>query len=247
MIYETSDYGIFTIRDDNRDTRFYADGIDPDHVKKIADSVRLNNMLSINPILVNESLEVIDGQHRLRAAQECGVSIFYIIDPNITANDMLQLNINRRNWDSHDKLNFYRKNGKESYQKLYEFIQKYKISLRLGLLLTDANRGAGRQGFDNGTFQFNMELTALNFETCIRTLNKLRAIIPVNKHLETARFWQPLLKLVTHPEFNSEHWLSKIEMHPEKFSIKATQKQYFDSFKYVYNYKTQRNKIKFKD
>jgi hypothetical protein len=53
-IYETYNYGIFNYRETNRD-------LDHSRVKRIADNI-LEKGLLFAPIIVNENMEVVDGQ-----------------------------------------------------------------------------------------------------------------------------------------------------------------------------------------
>ena len=46
----------------------------PQHVKRLCSSIKENGMLC-NPILVNEKMQVIDGQHRLLASKEANSSV----------------------------------------------------------------------------------------------------------------------------------------------------------------------------
>jgi ParB-like chromosome segregation protein Spo0J len=48
------------------------------HVRRLVDSIKKYGM-KCNPILVNEQMEVIDGQHRLLAAKETNSFVYYII------------------------------------------------------------------------------------------------------------------------------------------------------------------------
>ena len=69
-VYKTSDLSIFKQIDGNRVPNLQ-------HIKRLADSIRVYGM-KCNPILVNERMEVIDGQHRLMAAKEVKSFVYYI-------------------------------------------------------------------------------------------------------------------------------------------------------------------------
>ena len=61
-VYKTTDLSIFKSIDGNRVPNLQ-------HIKRLAQSINVYGM-KCNPILVNEQMEVIDGQHRLAAAIE---------------------------------------------------------------------------------------------------------------------------------------------------------------------------------
>jgi hypothetical protein len=73
QLLKTSDHGIFKKCPTNRP-------IDPTNLRHIKASLMINNMLEFRPIMVNKNMEVIDGQHRLEAAKELGLEVFYQIN-----------------------------------------------------------------------------------------------------------------------------------------------------------------------
>ena len=62
IVYYTKDLSIFKIIDGNRIPNL-------SHIRRISGSIKQNGVL-MNPIIVNKSFEVIDGQHRLAAAKD---------------------------------------------------------------------------------------------------------------------------------------------------------------------------------
>ena len=64
-IFETKDYSIFKFREDNR-------LINANHVKKLAERMKENGWLSTSVVTINGNGDVIDGQHRVKAAISVG-------------------------------------------------------------------------------------------------------------------------------------------------------------------------------
>ena len=69
----TRDYSRFKKVVGNRDVKSY---------KRVLESIKNVGYIP-NPIIVNENYEVIDGQHRLQACEELGISIAYIMIPGL--------------------------------------------------------------------------------------------------------------------------------------------------------------------
>lgn len=67
---ETKDYNIFKKHPNNREI-FHA------NLEKIKRSIQIKNLLEYRPIIVDKKMQVIDGQHRLEAARQLGVPIYY--------------------------------------------------------------------------------------------------------------------------------------------------------------------------
>lgn len=70
-ILKTNDYGLFKSIMANRE-------IDDKHVKRLAKSIARKNLLYIRPLIVNEKMQIIDGQHRLAAAKEIKATVYYL-------------------------------------------------------------------------------------------------------------------------------------------------------------------------
>ena len=61
-VIETTDYDIFKGIVGNRK-------VEKKHVEMLTGAIDRNNLLNVRPIIVNEEMMVIDGQHRLEAAK----------------------------------------------------------------------------------------------------------------------------------------------------------------------------------
>lgn len=133
-IQKTKDYTQFTTVMSNRE-------VDGNHVKRLAKSIQRRNLLFIRPILVNDKMQLIDGQHRLQACKEIGAEVYYIKVPQLTKSDIAVLNTAQKNWTRSDFINFYAMEGNENYKQLAAIIDKYywlKISAILRICCGDA-------------------------------------------------------------------------------------------------------------
>jgi hypothetical protein len=128
-IEKTTDYKKFTVLDGNRP-------IYKGHLSRLTNSIRENNLLRYNPILVNDKYEVIDGQHRLQVAKQLKLEVFYTIIPGGNLSEVQLLNTNNRNWSTQDFLDSYVKRGFKEYRYLQKFSEENNISVSncLGLL-----------------------------------------------------------------------------------------------------------------
>jgi len=126
MIQKTKKYDIFKFREDNRQK------IDENHVKRLIESIKNRNLLEFRPIMLNSDYEVIDGQHRLLAAKELNIEIFYEIHKDLKSGDIIELNV-AKTWQMEDYLNYYVKNGHKEYQNFDAFLKKNNLSINIGL------------------------------------------------------------------------------------------------------------------
>jgi hypothetical protein len=117
QVYETKDYQVFKLRRDNRD---------------IKDNLNLKEELKahgiIQPILVNEKYEVIDGQNRLDIAIKLGLPVPYIVKPGAGKTEIKSVNTTSNRWDINDYINTYAKDGVEEYEKMKRLLASYNIT-----------------------------------------------------------------------------------------------------------------------
>lgn len=97
--------------------------------------VRQNNLLKrsilkdgiITPILVNDKLEIIDGQHRYSIAIKNNIPYDFIIRDigNDIAETIMDINNSQMSWNITDIVSHFAKEGNEEYQKLYTYMENY--------------------------------------------------------------------------------------------------------------------------
>lgn len=117
QVFETKDYSQFKKLIGNR-------SLNESQVDGIVNSINEVGYQPV-PILVNERMEVIDGQHRLEAAKRLDIPILFIIKAGAGATEVMQLNLRRGNWTVYDFIGFYSANGNHSYIKLNEYSVKF--------------------------------------------------------------------------------------------------------------------------
>lgn len=118
QILKTNDYSLFKSIMANRE-------IDEKHVNRLAKSIARKNLLYIRPLIVNEKMQIIDGQHRLAAAKQIKATVHYIKVDGLTKSDISVINTAQKNWTRSDFINFYAMDGNAAYKQLAAFIDKY--------------------------------------------------------------------------------------------------------------------------
>lgn len=115
--YSTTDYSIFKRMNGNR-------SINKNNVKNIIKNIQESG-LKPSIIIVNEKMEVIDGQHRLEALRFLGLPVNYQIWEGLTLKDCVALNISAKKWTFLDYAKSYADMGLEDYIDLLEFCEEY--------------------------------------------------------------------------------------------------------------------------
>ena len=116
-VYVTKDYSIFKRLVGNRD-------IPESRISKIVESIQTIGWVH-NPIIVNEKMEVIDGQGRLTALQRLELPVEYIIAEGAGNKECIYMNMNMVNWKLPDFIKSYAEQGNENYQRLLTLIENY--------------------------------------------------------------------------------------------------------------------------
>jgi hypothetical protein len=235
MIKKTTDYTLFTLRPDNRN------GINQSHVKRLAESIKQRNLLEYRPISVNASHEIIDGQHRFLAAKQLGVEIYYEINQDLVAEDIIILN-NSKSWGIGDYMNYYCKNGYDHYIKLKNFSVSNGLSLKVALTLLVGQSKKKAKDFREGEFKFIGGEYEKHMDDCWQTIDLIKRLNGYSYYTSTCRFWQSLIKLITSAGFDKEKWFRNLEKMSEQFGPRATADDYLKLLQRVYNWRNE-NKI----
>lgn len=130
-VFETSDYSLFTLMVGNRE-------INKAHLKKLIQSMKQRQL--VVPITVNDSFQVIDGQHRLEACKQLGLPVYFLIEPGAGLHEIQQLNTNQKDWTSIDYLQAYCELGIPDYIKFRDFLSNYNLGFNVSLALVSGRR-----------------------------------------------------------------------------------------------------------
>jgi hypothetical protein len=250
-VYKTNDLSIFKQIDGNRVPNLQ-------HVKRLADSIRVYGM-KCNPILVNEKMEVIDGQHRLMAAKESESFVYYIIVDGYALKEVHTLNLNQKNWNIYDYLEGYANIGIESYIILRDFYNNNK-DFNLTTCIAFCQNTAGSKSrrkssqirktsygkldgsaqiFEQGTWRNNDMNIANDWAF------KIRSIQQYFDYYNSTTFVSVMITLFINNNFNFHQFINKLQLQPMALKQQKTTEQYITHIEDIYNYKS-RNKVSLK-
>lgn len=139
-IYQTTDYSQFKRLGGNRK-------VEEPRVTMIIKSIEKVGYI-LNPIIVNERLEVVDGQGRLEACKRLGLPVIYAIAEGAGGDECIAMNINQSNWKITDYIDYYSELGEESYKRLQRLTAKYGGALGISTLISIA-QGKNTSSFND--------------------------------------------------------------------------------------------------
>jgi hypothetical protein len=234
-VYKTTDLSIFKTIEGNRVPNLQ-------HVKRLSDSIRVYGM-KCNPILVNENMEVIDGQHRLFAAKETQSFVYYIIVSGYKLDDVHTLNLNQKNWGKKDFMEGYASIGIKDYIMIKKFTEKNDdfglndcIALCSNNSVNSGTTNNGQKPFENGYWKCK------DLEIAQEWANKLRMLKPYYSGYNRSGFVGTMAMLFKHELFDFSEFMHKVRLQPTALVDCANRDQYKTLIEDIYNYKS-RNKI----
>lgn len=135
-IYVTTDYDEFVFTDWNRD-------VSNARVVKMVESISKCGWLP-QPVLVNEKMEVIDGQSRVKALEVLGMPVEFCIEEGIGRTECQMLNLFQKNWTTKNYINSYIADNNDNYIWLRDILIKYKDLPQTVVMNIAASKGDGK-------------------------------------------------------------------------------------------------------
>jgi hypothetical protein len=235
-VFETTEYSAFKTLDGNRN-------LNPANLARLKKSMQ-EELLQV-PIIVNEKMEIIDGQHRFESCKDLGLPLCFIIVKGYELPQVHKLNAIARNWSLHDYLNSYADLGLNDYMLAKKFLLKYKIPMNTALQLLSGeavSSGGGCrssvESFKGGTFKVKDYLKASILAT------KIVAVGDFYDGNKRQCFMSAIVFISRNPAFNFNKFLKKLAIQRTALVHCATHKQYIMLIEDIYNYRS-REKVRF--
>lgn len=246
-IYETDDYSLFSELDNNRE-------VTRSRVEKLIASLTEKEIL--NPIVVNEKLEIVDGQGRFEALKTLGRSIKFLISPGATIEDCRRMNQYNTKWTSLDFAISFAKSGNENYIRLLQCRRITKLPFPLILRLVNKTEKISVISDEKYRYSYN-KLNAGNIlfddadqNTVVRIYNlaqEIKNALQLSHRLNEA-FYVAVKVMVETDGYDHERMLKKCKLYKHKFTQMANLENALKEFSATYNNgQIQKNRLYFED
>jgi len=224
----TYDYNIFIRHDGNR-------VINQANLSRLIKS--MNKKTLINPIIVNENMQVIDGEHRLLALQHLNQPIYYIVLEGYGLSEMQILNSVGKNWTNDDFMDSYIDLGYEDYKiyKAFKLRYGWGHNESLALLSCDNNRSQS-QTFKNGDFKI------ANYNLAVDAAEKIEIVKQFYAGYRRRNFLYAMQRLFKNENYNHSVFLSKLLYQSTSLVDCVTVDAYILLIEEIYNYRN-KNKV----
>lgn len=230
VIYWTNDYGMFKFLHGNRD-------MDAGKIKKLMKDIQAGlNLLAFCPILVNETMHIIDGQHRYYVAQKLKMNVYYMVVPDFSLAQIAKMNNNQNRWKMQDFLNCYIDAGynREDYKRLKDFKELYQITISLAVGLLASGNPENRmflEAFRNGEFK------ATNAEAAECLMKAVWEFKPYTDEWRSRDFITAIDKLEKAKKVKLKEIIAKLKKHNLRIEKKSNVKGYLAHIEELFNFK----------
>jgi hypothetical protein len=234
VIQQSTDYEEFSLLEGNR-------GVSRGHAETLKRAFEeTGNLLAAQPILVNKSKQIIDGQHRFEACKELGLPIYFTVISNLNVNDARNINIIKREWLPLDYAKSYAVSGNKNYQRYLQLGEDYGVAHSvLVILATNADPSKKTNGVYKDFRTGDLKLKAEDMPKIINKLDKLVEYKEYVPHALSKITALAFLKAMDADSYSHARMLRKLEMmggQLEHFSVVTDAVKALEE---IYNYRAQ--------
>lgn len=199
-------------------------------------SIEKYGMLS--PVIVNRSMQVVDGQHRLDVAKKLKIPVEYIIK-DIPEQSIIEMNSTQKKWRLVDYVNYFCSKNKISYKRLRVLCKSYDLSINsvLAILKGGVLIGIGTKNLKEG----RLSITEEDVRIFKRRMKSLSPIFKSNRRefeskLKKSRMLPMLVKLIEHEKYDHLSFINNLnESLPYDIKSVGTYSDGWVVLKSVYN------------
>lgn len=241
-IKSTRDYKMFKKFPGNRPIH------EPSYLKLRA-SIQKENLLPYRPILVDEQMRVIDGQHRLKVAEDGNLEIYYMVMRDSSLGSVQRLNAYQKKWMRNDFLESHISAGNKNYIQARDYCKKHDLELAEFLhMVPNFSQSGTKFGnpFLDGLFIFPtgadlemLEKLTHQFKFSYEKITQL--LMGEQVFIHSARFKRALIYFLKRQDIQLDILLKKLEFKYNAIHGCADAESYEKMFKSIYNWKNTKN------
>ncbi len=230
-VYRTSEYDKFKMFKGNRN-------VIPRHLQNLIASYEKEQL--IVPVIVNEKMEIIDGQHRYFAAKDRKLPVYFIICEGYGIDQIQMLNSNQANWSVEDFWKFYCEEGYPQYIAYRDFRLKFGFGHQESVAMLTASTTNQSKAFIDG------ELEIDDMAKAEETAAKILMFKPYYKGFNRKSFVFAIIKLLREiPGYDNDEMVKKVKQQQMRLVDCSTTKQYLMLLEEIFNYHRRGDKLRF--
>lgn len=232
-VYQTKDYSVFKYMKENREVK-------ERRVKKIRESIDNVGWLR-DPLLVNEKMEIIDGQGRFEVLKEKGLPVEFVIQERIGVDECRAMNQDQTNWSVLDHVKSYCASGDKDYMNLKELADRHNEFNIMTIYSISNSKFSCGGGGDNsrilksGKLDFSKE----KFEEARETLDYVSRFIHIANRIGGSRslFYCVIGFIYQNKLCDTERLYDMLDKYSNRIPPVAATKETMTEISNVYNYR----------
>lgn len=234
LVLHIRNYKMFRLNPANRP-------VDSAKLEKLVAAIQKKNWLHAYPINVSKEMEVIDGQHRLKAAERLGLEVYFQIINEMTIEDAAEINQQVTKWTLAGWLHHFCALGKIEYLTLRGFVEEFPwLSVSQAARL--CNQGGGGVTRKAGDLTFN-EMFGQGHYAANNIHNARRVARMAVDFKKWVTFWKDgafmkaLRNLSNNADYDHERMMGKMEYMSTRLVRCVTAEEYIALMNEIYNWK----------
>lgn len=149
-VYVTKNYEQFKRIDGNRP-------LNKTKYSKLLESIK--EVQLVIPIIVNENMEIVDGQHRFNCCVELNKDVYYIVNEGYKIEGVKRANLVSSNWNTLDYLNLHIIDGNTNYNEFADLLEYSRLNIgdlvKIFAVASNVTLDSMRYTFENGELTLN--------------------------------------------------------------------------------------------
>ena len=217
-------------------------------VKKIRKSIDNVGWLR-DPLLVNEKMEIIDGQGRFEVLKEKGLPVEFVIQERIGVDECRAMNQDQTNWSVSDYVNSYCDSGNTNYMNLKELADKHKEFNIMTIYSISNSKFSCGGGGDNSRIlkSGKLEFPETKFEEARETLNYVSRFVHIANRIGGSRslFYCVIGFIYQNRLCDTERLYDMLDKYSNRIPPVAATKETMVEISNVYNYRLKQERVHF--
>ena len=170
----------------------------------------------LNPVIINENWEVIEGQHRVKACKALNIPVMCVMCHGAKIDDCVVMNNTQDRWNFYDYLHSHghvsRPNHLE-YQKVKKFLDDFQLNTTVATWLLSGNHvDYGKKDFQDGIFKIKSLTYAESQGAYFNKIKSFNAKLPGK-----VKFGLAFVKIQKLPKFSMSTCLTQLEKYHGRY------------------------------
>jgi len=245
-VYETKDYNTFQLISENRP-------VDYRKIERMRKQIRKKNLISSYIINVNSKKEssnrygmdgtkyaIVDGQHRFISCKMENKKIYFLVNDELTLDDIPKAASLQNSWKITDYLHHYAERGFDEYKAFNGYMTKNQFPPSTTMMILSGSRGTHiSTHLKNGELKCTASWKLAN--------DFADGIDEMSHHVKfarNARFIEAFWTMFKHKQYKHPKMMAKMEYMSTQVKKCADRESFLEVLSYVYNYNS-RTKVRF--